>query len=303
MKINESVNVKLLQSSKKHIQFFYEYDKIIDRRVRTIMKLIKKLLAVSMAGLLTFSVSTFTNVQAKSKNDDKTLVVGFDQNFPPFGYVNDDGEFDGFDIELAKEAAKRMDMKIKLQPIDWDSKDMELESGTIDCIWNGFTMNGREDQYTWTDAYMDNSQVFVVRKDSGIKKLKDLKGKTVEVQKESSAESALNDNKKLKKTFGDYLTVADYNTAMMDLESGAVDAIGMDIFVAKDQLKSRDGFKILKQKISSEQYAVGFLKGNTELRDQVQGALEEMVKDGTFAKISKKWFDGQDVCTIEVETE
>lgn len=244
---------------------------------------------------------------AKSKktsskdNDDKTLVVGFDQNFPPFGYVDDDGNYVGFDIDLAKEAAKRMDMKIKLQPIDWDSKDMELESGTIDCIWNGFTINGREDKYTFTDPYMDNSQVVVVKTDSGINNLSDLKDKNVEVQKESSAETAINDNKKLKKSFGQLTSVADYNTGIMDLESGAADAVAMDIYVAKDQIAGKDDLKILDEQISSEQYAVGFLKGNTKLRDKVEKALKEMVKDGKFQEISEKWFDGENVCILQAD--
>ena len=234
-----------------------------------------------------------------SANDDNTFVVGFDQDFPPFGYVGDDGEFTGFDIEMAEECAKRMGQKIVLQPIDWDAKDMELESGTIDCIWNGFTINGRENQYTWTDVYMDNSQVVVVRKDSGIKTLDDLKGKNVEVQKESSAQSAIEDNEELKNSFAELRTVGEYNTAIMDLESGAVDAIAMDVFVAKDQIKDKtDELMILDEQISTEQYAVGFKKGNEELRDKVEDTLKEMVKDGTFAKISEKWFD-MDVCILE----
>lgn len=266
------------------------------------MKQLKKVLSLLVLSCLTLTLVACGSSEKKTDNDDKTLVVGFDQNFPPFGFQDDNGEYTGFDIELAKEAAKRMDMEIVLQPIDWDAKDMELESGTIDCIWNGFTINGREDQYTWTDAYMDNSQVVVVRADSGIETLADLEGKIVEVQKESSAQSAIDDNEDLKSTFGDYLQVADYNTAMMDLESGAVDAIAMDIFVAKDQIANKDGqMKILEETISTEQYGVGFLKGNTELRDQVQDVLKEMVKDGTFKEISEKWFDGADVCILKAE--
>ena len=129
-----------------------------------------------------------------------TDVFGLDEAqkaMEPFGYVGDDGEFTGFDIEMATECAARMGKKIVLQPIDWDAKDMELEAGTIDCIWNGFTMNGREDQYTWTEPYMDNSQVVVVKKDSGINTLADLAGKVVEVQKESAAETALNDKHRM----------------------------------------------------------------------------------------------------------
>ena len=168
-----------------------------------------------------------------------TFTVGFDQDFPPFGYVGDDGEFTGFDIEMATECAKRMGKEVVLQPIDWDAKDMELESGTIDCIWNGFTVNGREDQYTWSDSYMDNTQVVITKKDSGITTLADLAGKIVEVQKESSAQSALEDedHTELLASFGDFLQVAEYNTAFMDLESGAVDAIAIDIGVANFQLE------------------------------------------------------------------
>ncbi len=229
-----------------------------------------------------------------------TFTVGFDQDFPPFGYVGDDGEFTGFDIEMATECAKRMGKEVILQPIAWDAKDMELESGTIDCIWNGFTVNGREDQYTWSDSYMDNTQVVITKKDSGITTLADLAGKIVEVQKESSAQSALEDedHTELLASFGDFLQVAEYNTAFMDLESGAVDAIAIDIGVANFQLEGKeDDYLILEETISSEQYAVGFLKGNETLRDEVQSTLMEMVEDGTFAEISDKYF-GYDVCTL-----
>ncbi len=227
-----------------------------------------------------------------------TFIVGFDQNFPPYGYVGEDGEYTGFDLELAAEAAKRMELELKLQPIDWDSKDMELSTGAIDCIWNGFTINDREDDYTWTDAYMDNTQVFVVKANSGITTFGDLAGKIVTTQADSSAQAALNDNEQLTATFGQLMTCADYNTAFMDLESGAVDAIAMDIGVAKYQIKGKeDTFKILDQELVSEQYGVGFLLGNTQLRDKVQAALEDMVKDGTFANISQKWF-GYDVGII-----
>lgn len=268
------------------------------------MKNVKKIAALLLAGVMAMGMVACGSDKkegsaSKNANDDNTLVVGFDQDFPPFGYVGDDGEFTGFDIEMAQECAKRMGQEIVLQPIDWDAKDMELESGTIDCIWNGFTINGREDQYTWSDVYMDNSQVVVVRTDSGIKDLAGLEGKNVEVQKESSAQSAIEDNEELLNSFAELRTVGEYNTAIMDLESGAVDAIAMDVFVAKDQIKDKsDELMILDEQISTEQYAIGFKKGNEELRDKVQAALMEMVKDGTFADISKKWF-GMDVCILE----
>ena len=227
-----------------------------------------------------------------------TLIVGFDQDFPPMGFVGDNGEYTGFDLDLAKEVASRLGLEYKAQPVAWDSKDMELESGNIDCIWNGFTITGREDDYTWTTPYMANKQVFVVANDSDIKSQADLAGKVVEVQADSSAEAALKENQDLANTFGQLLTTPDYNTAFMDLEQGAVDAVAMDVIVAGYQIKQRNAdFKILDDSLSEEEYGVGFKKGNTELRDKVQGALEEMAADGTLAKISNEWF-GEDVTTI-----
>lgn len=227
-----------------------------------------------------------------------TLIVGFDQDFPPMGFVGDNGEYTGFDLDLAKEVASRLGLEYKAQPVAWDSKDMELESGNIDCIWNGFTITGREDDYTWTTPYMANKQVFVVANDSDIKSQADLAGKVVEVQADSSAEAALKENQDLANTFGQLLTTPDYNTAFMDLEQGAVDAVAMDVIVAGYQIKQRNAdFKILDDSLSEEEYGIGFKKGNTELRDKVQGALEEMAADGTLAKISDEWF-GEDVTTI-----
>ena len=227
-----------------------------------------------------------------------TLIVGYDQDFPPMGFVGDNGEYTGFDLDLAKEVASRLGLEYKAQPVAWDSKDMELESGNIDCIWNGFTITGREDDYTWTTPYMANKQVFVVANDSDIKSQADLAGKVVEVQADSSAEAALKENQDLANTFGQLLTTPDYNTAFMDLEQGAVDAVAMDVIVAGYQIKQRNAdFKILDDSLSEEEYGVGFKKGNTELRDKVQGALEEMAADGTLAKIADEWF-GEDVTTI-----
>ena len=244
--------------------------------------------------------STEAASEASESSAEGTFTVGFDQDFPPMGFVGDDGEYTGFDLELAQEVASRLGLEYVPQPIAWDAKDMELEAGTIDCIWNGFTMNGREDAYTWSDPYMDNSQVFVVTADSGISTLADLAGKVVEVQTDSSAEAALKDNQELSSSFGTLQTVADYNTAFMDLEMGAVDAIAMDVIVAGYQIEQRadgDNYVILDETLAAEEYGIGFKKGNEELRDKVQAALEEMAADGTMAEISDKWF-GRDVTVI-----
>ena len=239
-----------------------------------------------------------TTAEEAKTTDGGTLIVGFDQDFPPMGFVGDDGEYTGFDLELALEVAKRLGLEYKAQPIAWDSKDMELESGNIDCIWNGFTMTGREDDYTWTEPYMANQQVFVVANDSDINSQADLAGKIVEVQADSSAEAALKEAPELTATFKELLTTADYNTAFMDLEQGAVDAIAMDVIVAGYQIQQRNAdFKILDDSLSEEEYGVGFKKGNTELRDKVQSTLEEMAEDGTLQEVSEKWFS-KDVTTV-----
>ena len=233
--------------------------------------------------------------EKQTDNKEDTFVLGFDAAFPPFGYQDENGEYIGFDLDLAQEVCKRNDWTLKKQPIDWDSKDMELNSGTIDCIWNGFTMNGREDKYSWSDPYVDNSQVVVVPESSDIKALTDLSGKIVEVQADSSALHTLESSEeggqaKLAATFGSLTQVPDYNTAFMDLESGMCEAIAMDIGVASYQIESRGGgFRILDEKLSIEQYGIGFKKGNDELRDQVQKTLNEMAADGTVAKIAEQW--------------
>ena len=219
---------------------------------------------------------TKTEDSKDKENSDKQFIVGFDAEYPPYGYKDDNGEYVGFDLDLAQEVCARNGWELVKQPIDWDSKDMELNSGSIDCIWNGFTMTGREDDYTWSKPYVDNSIVVVVKEGSGIEKKEDLAGKVVAVQADSSGLAALTDeedneeNLKLAASFSDLQQVADYNTAFMNLEAGAVDAIVVDIGVADYQLESRTGFVMLDDKIRTEQYAVGFKLGNEELRDQVQ---------------------------------
>ena len=190
-------------------------------------------------------------------------------------------------------------MGIEYKPIDWNSKDMELDSGTINCIWNGFTMTGREDDYEWSDPYMKNEQIFVVRGDSEYTSAADLEGKVINVQMDSSAQHALDENQELASTFAEIRPVADYLTCLMELESGAVEAVAMDEVFASYYITQNDkDFRILDDVIAEEEYGVGFKKGNTQLRDQVNDTLKEMAKDGTLAEISEKWF-GEDLTIIE----
>lgn len=223
----------------------------------------------------------------------KTFTVGFDASFPPYGY-QENGEYVGFDLDLAQEVCDRNGWEIVKTPIDWDAKNIELNGGSIDCIWNGFTMNGREDDYTWTPAYINNTQVFAVNKSSGIKKAADLAGKNVLVQADSSALAALQDEentdiKALADSFGSLTQVPDYESALMELEAGSADAVAMDEGVALTKQAQNDNIVILDDVISQEQYGIAFKKGNDELRDQVWSTLLEMEKDGTVDKIAAKY--------------
>ncbi len=240
---------------------------------------------------------------ADNKGGDKTFTVGFDAEFPPYGFMDDNGEYTGFDLDLAQEVCERRGWELVKQPINWDSKDSELDSGAIDCIWNGFTINGREDDYTWSSPYVNNSQVFVVAASAGIQDQAGLAGKLVAVQKESSALAALEseDNTDLLASFEDLLQFGDYNTAFMELEQGSVDAIAMDIGVANVQIASREAgkFVILDDYLSEEQYGVGFKLGNEALRDLVEETLMEMLEDGKFLEIATAWELQDFVCLGE----
>ena len=247
----------------------------------------KKIFALALCLILCLSLCA-----CGGGSDKQTLIVGFDAEFPPFGFVGADGKYDGFDLAMARELCNRLGWDYKEVAIDWNSKDSELSSGNINCIWNGFTCTGREDQYTWSDAYVDNSIVLVVKKDAGIASMADLAGKTVMAQAASSAVDAINGNEAFKSSLKGVVELADYNMGFMELKQGTVDAIAADLGVAAYQIANNEGeYIILDEAISTEQYAVGFLKGNTALRDAVNAELNKMAEDGTMLKIAEQYVD------------
>ncbi len=259
-------------------------------------KLLPTISIIVLILLLTSSVSAgfFGESDSNTKNDDKTFIIGFDPQFPPFGFQDSNGEYTGFDVELAKEVARRNNWTFVAEPlIDWETKDNELDSGMIDCIWSEFTIDTREDKYTWSKPYFNNKQVFVVKDDSNISSIKDLKGKSIELQKSTSITNALEtDNKTLADSFARMTDVDNYNTAYMDLKSGACDALIVDIGSANYHLKNNENnktFKILDEELVSEKYGIAFKKGNDALRNQVQDTLDEMYADGTVDKIAQKY--------------
>lgn len=220
-----------------------------------------------------------------------TLIVGFDQSYPPYGFVGDDGEYTGFDLDLAQAVADREGWDVQLEAIDWDAKDALLGSGAINCIWNGFTMEGRENDYTFSEPYMLNGQVVVVRADSGIASLDDLAGKAVITQVDSAALDVLEgDQASLTATFASLETIGEYNTAFMQLESGAVDAVACDLSIAEYQMAANEGaYTQLPEMLSEEHYAVGFKKGDDATAEAVNEALRALVEDGTVQELCDKY--------------
>ncbi len=222
----------------------------------------------------------------------KKFTVGFDADFPPYGF-KEGAEYKGFDLDLAREVCARKGWTFVANPINWDAKDMELNSGSIDCIWNGFTMQGREESYTWTVPYVDNSQVVLVKAGSPIKTLADLKGKIVGVQTDTPVQKALSkdgDKKELGATFKELVVMPNYNQAVNELNMGGVDAVAMDVGVAKKKMSDLPGkFEMLGEIVMTETYGIGFKKGNVALKDEVEATLKEIFADGTGAKIAEKY--------------
>lgn len=231
--------------------------------------------------------------------DKGVLVLGLDDNFPPMGFRDANNNIVGFDIDVAKEVAKIMGVELKLQPIDWDAKEQELNTGNIDCIWNGFSISEeRQKNMTFTEPYMDNHMALVVRNDSGFSASADLKGKSLGLQGGSSASDALDANADFKSSLGNVVQYKDNLTALMDLDIKGVDAVLMDDTMANYYITSNNkAFKILSGTLSTEQYAVGLRKGDMKLKESIEGAFKTLKGSGKLAEISKKWF-GKDLTII-----
>ena len=222
-----------------------------------------------------------------------TLKLGFDASYPPYGYLDTEtNQYAGFDIEFAKLVCNKLNLTLELVPIDWNSKDKELNSGNIDCIWNGFTYESRENDYEWSDRYLDNTIVVMVKADSGISTLADLSGKAVSVQSGSSGESALKNNEALVGTFknGKYLTCPDYTQGFNELKAGSFEALVIDEAVANYLVSGQSDYKILTETVNREQYGVGFKKGNTTLCSKINSTMKEIASDGsTLKQLAEKY--------------
>ena len=231
---------------------------------------------------------------ATSSGDGEKLVIGIDDAFPPMGFRDENNEIVGFDIDLAKAVAEKMGVEVVFQPIDWSTKEAELNSGRIDLIWNGYTITPeREEKVLFTKPYLANAQVIAVLIDSEIQSLDDLNGKNIGIQAQSSALDAFNASA-IKDIVGSVTEFKDNVLALTDLKAGRIDAVVIDEVVINYLMTQEEGtYRVLDETLAPEKYGVGVKKGNEELLNKLQTALDEVIADGTAADISKKWF-GED---------
>ena len=256
--------------------------------------LIGVILAIVIIALIGVIVS---NIQGQ-ENYEKVLVLGMDDSFPPMGFRNENNELVGFDIDLATEVCKKLGMQLEVQPISWAAKEQELDSGNIDCIWNGFGYTEeRNEAMTLSDMYIKDESVFFVKNDATYTSQEDLKGKKIGIQNGSTQERNLNDSE-FGKEVGQIIGYSDYLTALMDLETGNIDAVYMSKITGSYIMKSQNkDFRIIEAQGLSEGetgMVIAFKKGNTELKDKVENAITELKAEGKVKEIAEKWF-GEDL--------
>jgi polar amino acid transport system substrate-binding protein len=223
------------------------------------------------------------------------IVVGLDDNFPPMGFRDEQNNIVGLDVDLAKEAAKRLGAAVEFKPIDWSAKEAELNGKRVDALWNGLTITEeRKKNIAFTSPYLKNRQIVVVAANSPIKNKVDLAGKIVGVQDGSTAVEAVK-NDPASQTFKELKKFGDNVTALLDLTTGRLDAVVVDEVVGRYYLaKKPTDYVVLGQDFGDEEYGVGVRKDDTELLARLEKAIDDMKQDGTAAKISEKWF-GKDI--------
>ena len=230
------------------------------------------------------------------KNDDQTFVMGIDPEYPPFSYLGDDGEYAGFDVEVCKAACDLLGWKFEIFGVNWDQKLVQLDADECDCVWSGMTIldSMKEAGYVISEPYYDNTQVILVKEDSGITKSTDLAGKTVAVQLGTSGEALLAEDGDLADwaaTFGNLVTCNSFLSCFTELGGGSVDAVFVDKPVAVSYAAQNAGFKIIDENLGAEQYGIAFRSGDAELCSQIEGAVAKLVENGTYAEIAAKYPD------------
>ena len=233
---------------------------------------------------------------APAANDaSQKIVIGLDDEYPPMGFKDESNQIVGFDVDLAKETVKRLNMEVEFKAIDWSSKEAELSSGRINILWNGLDITPeRQENMLFSKPYMDNRQIIFVKSgdDMGINSEADLASKAVGTQAGSTAENYIMGNGALLESFREFKTYGDYISAFMDLENGRLDAVVCDEIVGRYYMaKHPESLTALNVTVGPvSEFGIAFAKDNTELRDKVQKAFDEVVADGTAKKISEQWF-------------
>ncbi len=220
------------------------------------------------------------------------IVVGLDDNFPPMGFRDDKNELVGFDIDMAREAARRLGLEVQFKPIDWSAKEAELSAERVDALWNGLTITEeRKQNIAFTAPYMENHQIIVVPAGSSIKTKADLAGKVVGAQEGSSAVDAIKKDDAAFKSFKELKTFGDNVTALMDLATGRLEAVVVDEVVGRYYVaKKPDQYAVLQDNFGTEEYGVGVRKDDAGLQAKLDKALADMKSDGAAAKIAEQWF-------------
>lgn len=230
--------------------------------------------------------------------DNGKLIMGLDSSFPPMGFEDETGAIVGFDIDVAAAVCELLGVELVTQPISWDAKELELNSNSIDCIWNGFSKNAdREKAMSLSIPYMENHMALVVLPDSGISTIADMEGKSLALQNGSSAEEALNSEEgtTLREAISGTNGFDENLSALLDLEAGGSDAVLMDDVVATYLIDtSGKNMVILSDFLYAEDYVIGFRKTDAALTEAVNDALRQLKADGTLGEISVRWF-GEDI--------
>ena len=246
----------------------------------------KKTFAAILVIVMIFSLSAVALA-----DDGKVFIMGIDPEYPPFSYLGDDGEYTGFDVEVCQAVCDYLGWKMEIFGVNWDEKLVQLDSLECDCVWSGMTIldSMKEAGYVISEPYYDNTQVLVVKEDSGLASSADLEGKIVAVQLGTSGEALLNgDLADLAATFGNIVTCDSFLKCFTELEGNAVDAVFVDLPVAASYAANHDGLLIIDEQLGAEQYGIAFRSGDAELCAQVEEAIQALVENGTYAEIASK---------------
>ena len=261
----------------------------------------RKVITVTLTALMALVAMTGCGSSNGNVSDNggeyEKVVVGLDDTFAPMGFRDENGELTGVDVELAKAVSEELDIPFEFQPIDWSMKETELNNGTVDLLWNGYSITDeRKEAVAFTDPYLKNKQIIVTMADSDINSIADLSGKTVAVQDMSSALDAVESKEEVRSTFKDLVTFETNDQCLRDLEAGRSDAVVADEVLVKYYIsqKGAEKYKILDEDFGEEEYAVGARKSDTELVEKINGAMDTLKENGTTKSIGEKWF-GDDI--------